>query len=223
MARMNRRKKEQLEMIADWVKEKLEDEGTGHDWLHITRVRRLSLLIAEAEGADLFITEAAALVHDLIDEKLSPQYKIPLRELRRRFSGWGIDNKTAEEIISIITKMSFRDRETYKGEKLSAEGMAVQDADRLDAIGAVGIARTFMYAGAKGQAMYREDAGDKGVPSAVGHFYEKLLLLKDLMNTKTGRRLAEHRHQVMAGFLHELKNECGCGEETALIDQESRL
>ncbi|ASB88788.1 MULTISPECIES: HD domain-containing protein [Bacillus] len=220
MAGMSQLKKKQISLIAEWVGGKLSDEGTGHDWLHIKRVQRLSLMIAKEEGADLFITEAAALVHDLIDEKLSARHRMPLSALKRQLSGFGIDNQAAEDIISIITKMSFRDREKYKDQKLSLEGQAVQDADRLDAMGAVGIARAFMYAGAKGHLLYREGSHDKNAPSAVGHFYEKLLLLKDLMNTKTGRRLAEHRHKLMRSFLSELKNECACTEQAAWIDRE---
>ncbi|KAA6451749.1 HD domain-containing protein [Bacillus swezeyi] len=208
MAGMNRQKEQQISRIAKWVKEKLSYEGTGHDWLHISRVRSLSLGIAKEEGADLFITEAAALVHDLIDEKLSEKHRVPLRELTSRFSEWNVEKEAAEKILGIITRMSFRDREKYKDTELSKEGMAVQDADRLDAIGAVGIARAFMYAGAKGHLLYHEGASENNIPSAASHFDEKLLHLKDLMNTQTGRTLAEKRHDLMLTFLNELRNEC---------------
>ncbi|MCY8381013.1 HD domain-containing protein [Bacillus haynesii] len=208
MAGLNQEQTEQIRLMSEWVKEKLAAEGTGHDWLHIERVRNVSLQIAKEEGADLFMTEACALLHDVSDE-----HRVPLQELKRHLSeDWKVDPETVDGILDIITRISFRDREKYKDEPLSKEGMAVQDADRLDAIGAVGIARALMYAGAKGHLLY----GSANAPTAVGHFYEKLLLLKDLMNTKTGRMLAEKRHKLMLEFLGELENECAFSRESRL-------
>ncbi|NPC92723.1 HD domain-containing protein [Bacillus sp. WMMC1349] len=216
---MNQEKERQLNQISKWVRGKLVDEGTGHDWLHITRVRSLSIEIAKKEGADLFMTEAAALTHDMMDEKLSEKHRVSVDELNKRFSEWKIEKDETDKILGIITNISFRNRDKYKGTKLSKEGMVVQDADRLDAIGAIGIARTFMYAGSKGHLLYHEGEFEN-IPSAVGHFDEKLLRLKDLMNTKTGRKLAERRHHLMVGFLKELKKECSCTVQTALLDEE---
>ena len=213
MAGLNQEQTEQIRLMSEWVRKKLAAEGTGHDWLHIERVRNISLQIAKEEGADLFVTEACALLHDMIDVKLDDEHRVPLDELKRRLSeDWKVDPGTVDGILAIITRMSFRDREKYKDERLSKEGMAVQDADRLDAIGAVGIARALMYAGAKGHLLY----GSANAPTAVGHFYEKLLLLKDLMNTKTGRMLAEKRHKLMLEFLGELENECAFSRESRL-------
>ncbi|MCY9227528.1 HD domain-containing protein [Bacillus haynesii] len=213
MAGLNHEQTEQIRLMSEWVKEKLAAEGTGHDWLHIERVRNVSFQIAKEEGADLFMTEACALLHDVIDEKLSDEHRVPLQELKRRLSeDWEVDPETVDGILAIITRISFRDREKYKNKPLSKEGMVVQDADRLDAIGAVGIARALMYAGAKGHLLY----GSGDAPTAVGHFYEKLLLLKDLMNTKTGRMLAEKRHKLMLEFLGELENECAFSRESRL-------
>ncbi|PAC96897.1 HD domain-containing protein [Bacillus paralicheniformis] len=213
MAGLNQEQTEQIRLMSEWVRKKLAAEGTGHDWLHIERVRNISLQIAKEEGADLFVTEASTLLHDMIDVKLDDEHRVPLDELKRRLSeDWKVDPGTIDGILAIITRMSFRDREKYKDERLSKEGMAVQDADRLDAIGAVGIARALMYAGAKGHLLY----GSANAPTAVGHFYEKLLLLKDLMNTKTGRMLAEKRHQLMLEFLGELENECAFSGESRL-------
>ncbi|MCY7754812.1 HD domain-containing protein [Bacillus haynesii] len=213
MAGLNHEQTEQIRLMSEWVKEKLAAEGTGHDWLHIERVRNVSFQIAKEEGADLFMTEACALLHDVIDEKLSDEHRVPLQELKRHLSeDWKVDPETVDGILAIITRISFRDREKYKDEPLSKEGMVVQDADRLDAIGAVGIARALMYAGAKGHLLY----GSGDAPNAVSHFYEKLLLLKDLMNTKTGRMLAEKRHKLMLEFLGELENECAFSRESRL-------
>ncbi|MFN2745672.1 MULTISPECIES: HD domain-containing protein [unclassified Bacillus (in: firmicutes)] len=223
MAGMNQQKRKQISQMSKWVKEKLAGEGTGHDWLHIKRVRSVSLAIAKEEGADLFITEAAALLHDVIDVKLSDEHRVSLEELYSRFVDWNVEEKAAAAIIGIITKISFRDREKYKDVKLSKEGMSVQDADRLDAIGAVGIARAFMYAGAKGHMLYSDGTPEHDIPSALKHFDEKLLHLKDLMNTKTGWMLAKQRHEVMLAFLKELKNECAAFSQTALIDRERGL
>lgn len=195
------RKLMQTEQIRTWVKSVLSGESTGHDWLHVSRVAELALNIGKKENANLFIVEAAALVHDLIDVKLPDAIRLSVSEVDERLVSLGAGKDEAERIIHIITRMSFRDREKLGKEPLSLEGKIVQDADRLDAIGAVGIARTFMFAGAKGHSLYGNDK------SAYAHFFSKLLLLKDMMNTDTARELADERHKFMLHFVSQLEKE----------------
>lgn len=192
------RKLMQTEQIRTWVKSVLSGESTGHDWLHVSRVAELALNIGKKENANLFIVEAAALVHDLIDVKLPDAIRLSVSEVDERLVSLGAGKDEAERIIHIITRMSFRDREKLGKEPLSLEGKIVQDADRLDAIGAVGIARTFMFAGAKGHSLYGNDK------SAYAHFFSKLLLLKDMMNTDAAREMADERHKFMLHFVSQL-------------------
>lgn len=187
----------QAEQIRTWVQSVLTGESSGHDWLHVSRVADLALYIGEKENADLFIVETAALVHDLIDVKLPDTVRLSVSEVYDQLVIFGIGKEDADRVIHIITRMSFRDR----GEPLSIEGKAVQDADRLDAIGAVGIARAFMFAGAKGHGLYGDDQ------SAYAHFFHKLLRLKDMMNTDTARELAEERHDFMLQFVRQLEKD----------------
>ncbi len=115
MAGLNQEQTEQICLMSEWVRKKLAAEGTGHDWLHIERVRNISLQIAKEEGADLFVTEASALLHDMIDVKLDDEHRVPLDELKRRLSeDWKVDPGTVDGILAIITRMSFRDRENIK-------------------------------------------------------------------------------------------------------------
>ncbi|MEC1614625.1 HD domain-containing protein [Bacillus mojavensis] len=191
----------QTEQIRTWVKSVLNGESSGHDWLHVSRVAKLALYIGKKEHADLFIVEAAALVHDLIDVKLPDAARLSVSEVYERLVSLGAGKDEAERIIHIITRMSFRDREKLGKEPLSLEGEIVQDADRLDAIGAVGIARAFMFAGAKGHSLYGNNK------SAYAHFFGKLLLLKDMMNTATARVIADERHKFMLRFISQLEKE----------------
>lgn len=195
------RKLMQTEQIRTWVKSVLSGESTGHDWLHVSRVAELALYIGKKENADLFVVEAAALVHDLIDVKLPDAIRLSVSEVDEQLVSLGAGKDEAERIIHIITRMSFRDREKLGKEPLSLEGKIVQDADRLDAIGAVGIARTFMFAGAKGHSLYGNDK------SAYAHFFSKLLLLKDMMNTDAAREAADERHKFMLHFVSQLEKE----------------
>ncbi|MED3000382.1 HD domain-containing protein [Bacillus velezensis] len=193
--------KEQLESVRNWVREKLINERTGHDWLHISRVATLSVYMAKEEGADLFITETAALVHDLIDAKLEKSERLTAGEVTERLAAFNI-----AEIADIITRMSFRHRELLIKRPLSLEGKVVQDADMLDAIGAAGIGRAFMFAGAKGHPMYGTQT------SVLAHIEDKLIKLKGLMNTKAGAGLAEERHQFLLQFAARIQKEAGIGK-----------
>lgn len=194
-----------------FVKNILGSDGSGHDWWHIHRVRTTALLIAKAEGADLFIVELAALLHDIDDWKLVGK-NITESNAKRWLSQNGVDPGIIEKICAIIDGVS------YKGANVNTttndpECKVVQDADRLDAIGAIGIARTFAYGGNRGRGIYDPaiapvmhdnfaEYQNSNAPT-INHFYEKLLLLKDQMQTPTGRALAMLRHDFMLRFLDQ--------------------
>ena len=198
--------------VATYVEQKLSGEGSGHDWWHIVRVRNMAKNLALAEGGDSFICQLAALVHDLVDDKLVADEGLALTEVRDLLTRLGVRSDQTDQVLAIIQAIS------YKGGSqnhldLTLEGQIVQDADRLDAIGAIGIARTMAYSGYHGRVIhdpevavrqnmtleeYRSHQG-----TAITHFYEKLLLLKDLMNTKTAQELAKRRHAFMEAYLEQ--------------------
>ena len=192
-----------------YVKSLLEKDSSGHDWWHIHRVRGLARKIAANEGANIFICELTALLHDLADEKLFGDEEKGLEGINDWLKKNDVNEGDRQHILAIIKTMSFKGGTNLPVETL--EGKVVQDADRLDAIGAIGIGRTFAYAGAKGQLMYdpaipvREEMTKEeyrhGKSTAINHFYEKLLKLKHLMNTDYGKKLAEERHQYLEEFL----------------------
>ncbi|MER2063181.1 MAG: HD domain-containing protein [Alkalibacterium sp.] len=199
----------------EMVREKLLNEGTGHDWYHIERVWKTAVTLAEKEKANRFIVELAALLHDLIDDKLVSDKDEAVQEVMYWLEGVGVTSKDSEKILEIIETISFKGGNSKKLRTLEAQ--IVQDADRLDAIGAIGIARCFAYAGSKGDPLFdpelsvrermTEEEYRKGKSSAVHHFYEKLLKLKDLMNTKAARDVAEERHAFMEEYLTRFFNE----------------
>lgn len=198
-----------------YVKSILEDDSSGHDWWHIHRVRSLARKIAANEGANIFICELTALLHDLADEKLIGDEEKGLNSIHDWLERNEVNKNDIQHILSIIRTMSFKGGNNVAVETLEAK--VVQDADRLDALGAIGIGRTFAYAGAKGQLMYdpsipvrdemTKEEYRKGESTAINHFYEKLLKLKDLMNTEYGRELAEERHQYLEEFLQRFLDE----------------
>lgn len=199
------------------VKEKLEGTESGHDWFHIERVWKLSLYIQEKEGGDKLVIELAALLHDIADPKFhNGDETIATKIVTGFLSQQKADQETIDKVIFIIENMSFKNRKEVP-ENLPLELKIVQDADRLDAIGAIGIARTFNFGGYKNNLMYHPDIEPKLDQSkeeykksngtTINHFYEKLLLLKDLLNTKTAKEIAEHRHQFMLRFLDEFYKE----------------
>ncbi|GAJ99275.1 HD domain-containing protein [Geomicrobium sp. JCM 19055] len=201
--------KDQIEVTKQYVQSLLLNERTGHDWYHIERVTKLAHYIAEREGANLFIVKMAALLHDLADDKVAADEESGLKQVVDWLKSQEIPFEDQQKILSIITTISFKGGNGSPVESLEAK--VVQDADRLDALGAIGIARTFVYAGAKGDPMYDPtiDVRDKmtkeeyrhGKSSAIHHFYEKLLKLRGLMNTKTGKQLANERHEQLKQFL----------------------
>lgn len=197
------------------VRAQLEGEGSGHDWHHIERVWKQASILAEMEKADNYVVQLAALVHDLADDKVVESEKEGLERIQYFLEGEGVSEKVVEHVLEIVQSMSFSKGKTMR----TLEGKVVQDADRLDAIGAIGIARAFTYAGSKGRPIFdptfevREEMTQEeyrnGDSSTIHHFYEKLLKLKDLMNTEAAIQLAEERHSFMEEFLDQFYQEMG--------------
>lgn len=199
------------------VKQKLEGTESGHDWFHIERVWKLSSYIQEREGGDQQVIELAALLHDIADPKFHNGDETLAAKIVNEFlTKQKLDNETIGKVIFIIENMSFKNRNDAP-QNLPLELKIVQDADRLDAIGAIGIARTFNFGGYKNNLIYHPDIPPKinqtkeeykkSNGTTINHFYEKLLLLKDLMNTNTAKDLATERHQLMLNFLDEFYRE----------------
>ncbi len=190
-----------------------EGDSGGHDIWHTVRVHDLAMAICLREGGDMEVVRLAALLHDADDRKLFGDNGHA--NARRFMDSERIDMGVQERIMGIIDQVSFRGTDSVTPDSL--EGMIVQDADRLDAIGAVGIARAFAYGGSRGRPMHvpgegpnlgmDDDAYRRNEGTTVNHFHEKLLLLRDMMNTPTARRMAEHRHDFMVSFLDEFSAE----------------
>ncbi len=200
-----------------FVKEKLKNAEGGHDWFHIERVYKNALLIAEGETCNLLIVALGALLHDIADSKFYPDASggdetIGPKIAREFLESENVDEVTIQHIVNIIENISFKGGNTKKAFS-SIELNIVQDADRLDAIGAIGIARTFHYGGFKNRAIYdpniapklhmTKEEYKKSEAPTINHFYEKLLLLKNKMNTETGKQLAQERHLFMEKFLSQ--------------------
>ncbi|WP_257350438.1 HD domain-containing protein [Pseudalkalibacillus decolorationis] len=205
-----------LKQIEDYVKEKLQDDTSGHDWFHIERVRKLAITISEKEQANRFICEAAALLHDVIDDKIVDDEEQAVIGVEELLNELGVAKSDCIHIIEIITTMSFKGGSQHGMSTI--EGKVVQDADRIDALGAIGIARTFMYAGAKGHPMHdpkipprlktmSKEEYRNGKSTAMNHFYEKLLKLKSRINTETALQIAEERHTVIEQFVEDFLEE----------------
>jgi len=200
-----------------FVKTTLKNAEGGHDWFHILRVWNNSKLIAQHENVDLFIVELGALLHDIADSKFHNGDETIGPKIARNFlKSQQINTEIITHVEHIISNISFKGG-NFEQKFTSPELDVVQDADRLDAIGAIGIARCFNYGGYKNRLLYdpeippklnqtKEEYKNSKAPT-INHFYEKLLLLKDKMNTKTGRRLAEERHLYMEQFLTQFYNE----------------
>ena len=210
-------KKQTIENTIAFVKETLKNAEGGHDWFHIERVYKNALLISKQENVDIYIVQLAALLHDIADSKFHNGDEHIGPEIAEKFL---LKEKTSKDIIDhviqIIKNISYKGG-NFKKSFHSKEFDVVQDADRLDAIGAVGIARCFNYGGFKNRAIYepeiqpnlemtKEDYKNSTAPS-INHFYEKLLLLKDKMNTKTAKKIAEERHEFMKTFLEQFYGE----------------
>ncbi len=202
-----------------FVKKQLKNAEGGHDWFHIERVYKNALLIAKNEDVDKLVVALGALLHDIADSKFHDGDETVGPKIAREFLfGLNVDSAVIEHVIRIIENISFKggnEAQKFKSPELDV----VQDADRLDAIGAIGIARTFNYGGFKNRALYDPEikpnlkmtnAQYKASDApTINHFYEKLLLLKDRMNTKAGLRIANERHQYMMLFLEQFYAEWG--------------
>ncbi len=206
-----------IENTISFVKEKLAGAEAGHDWFHIERVWKLSKKIAETERCNTDIVELSALLHDIADPKFhNGDETIALTVSREFLENQHAEERTIEQVLFIIKNISFKNRGEAP-ENLPVELKIVQDADRIDAIGAIGIARTFNFGGFKNNLMYdpniepklemSKEEYKKSNGTTINHFYEKLLLLKDLMNTKEGKKIAEERHDFMLLFLDQFYKE----------------
>ena len=203
----------QIEKTIAFVKHQLSNAEGGHDWFHIQRVLNNAMLIAKNENVDVFTVQLGALLHDIADSKFHNGDETVGPKVAREFlMEIDVDSAVIEHVVKIIENVSFAGGNQLKNFN-SLELDVIQDADRLDAIGAIGIARTFNYGGFKNRAMFnpdikpnlemtKEEYKASNTPT-INHFYEKLLLLKDKMNTKTGRKIAADRHQFMEQFLEQ--------------------
>ncbi len=206
-----------LKKTENFTKEALSNEGTGHDWWHIERVRNNARLINSTEKANGFVIELAVLLHDVGDRKVIKQeeddYSIAENFLKKQ----GVSTEVIQHVMFIIQNMSFSKSLNNKKENVSKEFYIVQDADRLDAIGAIGVARAFVYGGSKGKPMHDPSKKAQKINttknyrklngSTFHHFEEKLLLLKDLMNTKAAKKIAEKRNSFMKKYLEQFLDE----------------
>ena len=210
---------EYIDRTIEFVKEKLEGAEAGHDWWHIERVYRNSLLIAQTEQVDSLVVSLAALLHDIADSKFHDGDETLGPKIAEEFLGsLGLNEATILKVVDIIRNISFKNSlSRVKISPKSEEFKVVQDADRLDAIGAIGIARAFNYGGFKNRIFYdpeikpnlgmtKEEYKKSNAPT-INHFYEKLLILKEQMNTQTARILAEERHDFMLEFLNRFFQE----------------
>lgn len=177
-------------------------DSSGHDYAHTFRVYRLAGRIARQEGADVALVELAALLHDVDDHKLSPDTAENKDRAVSFLRSQSMPEADIQKIVHIIDRISFS-RNTLPPDTL--EGQCVQDADRLDAMGAIGIARAFAFGGSHGRPIHDSTGADPN--TGIAHFYDKLLLLKDRMNTNTGRELAQHRHEFLQTYLTEFLSE----------------
>lgn len=207
--------KDLLEKTLLFIKKRFQDDYSGHDYYHSVRVYNLATFICKKEKADLEIVQLASLLHDVDDYKLFGENVGSYLNAEKFLKDNKISDKKIKFICDIISSISFKGIDTQVPE--SKEGKIVQDADRLDAIGAIGIARAFAYGGSKNRAMhipyekprdnmnFKEYSASNG--TTINHFYEKLLKLKDLMNTRTAKKIAEYRHNYMKDFLTEFFDE----------------
>lgn len=202
-----------------FVQQQLEGAEGGHDWFHIERVYNNALLIAQGEACDLLVVQLGALLHDVADSKFHNGDETVGPKVARGFlESQGVDEEVIVHVVNIIENISFKGG-NFEKKFASIELDIVQDADRLDALGAIGIARAFNYGGFKNRALYdpaiapnltmsKEEYKASTTPT-INHFYEKLLLLKDRFNTETGKKIAEGRHQYMENFLAQFYAEWG--------------
>ncbi|MEJ1221626.1 HD domain-containing protein [Sediminicola sp. 1XM1-17] len=208
-----------VEETIAFVKETLKGAEGGHDWFHIQRVFKNTLLIAKDEQVNILVVSLGALLHDIADAKFHGGDETVGPMLAKEFlTSIDVDSQTIDHVVKIIENISYKSSlDTSTARFASPELEVVQDADRLDAIGAMGIARAFNYGGFKNRELYNPEIAPnpnmskeeykKSTAPTINHFYEKLLLLKDKMNTKSGKKLAEARHQFMLDYLEQFFKE----------------
>ena len=201
-----------IDNALEYIKEIFSGDSSGHDYYHTVRVYKIATELAKQENADVNIVQLAALLHDVDDIKLSPKTHDTKKNAVNFMTNNGVDEKVIDVVCKIIDEVSFAGTDTVVPGTI--EGKCVQDADRLDAMGAIGIARVFAYGGSKGRKIYdpdikpltnmnKADYRQNHNSTSVNHFYEKLLLLKDMMNTETAKEMAKHRQTVMEEYLVE--------------------
>lgn len=205
-----------VEKIAAIVKDKFSGDSGGHDWYHMERVWKMARQLGRAEDADLFIVELAALLHDWADWKISADQAKDTEVMKQLLRDQNVSEAQIEHICDVIDNVSFKGLAKRSTQK-TIEGKVVQDADRLDAIGAIAIARVFAYGGHRGRPIH-DPAIDLNLKltdkeyltterSGIAHFYDKLLHLKDQINTKSAKKIAEDRHRFMAEYLERFLDE----------------
>lgn len=210
-------KDEIIQIIEKYVKELCKNESSGHDWWHIKRVYNNAMLINKKEKADEFIITVITLIHDVYDHKFyKGEISTKIEELLKELGVYSyLSNEDIENIIHSCVNLGFSANFTGKKE-ISKEGMIVQDADRLDSIGAIGIARVFAYGGKKGDLIYdpynnelvdENEYYKSGSRTSISHFYDKLLKIKDMMNTETAKTIANERHKYLEEFLKQFFDE----------------
>jgi len=206
-----------IQKTITYVKQELANAEGGHDWWHIERVWKTAKQIAKSERVDVLIVELGALLHDIADSKFNGgDETVGPRKAREFLATQDVSSEVIDHVILIIENISFKggkEAQKFKSPELDV----VQDADRLDALGAIGIARTFNFGGFKNREIYNptippnlhmtKEEYKKSTAPSINHFYEKLLLLKDLMNTATGKAMAQQRHDYMEGFLEQFYKE----------------
>ena len=200
----------------EYVYDALNNEGSGHDWWHVFRVTNNAIEIAKYEEADIYICELAALLHDIADGKLNESEEAGQKRVHTWLVDNGVSSETLDHVMDIVSKMSFKGG-NQKEDVSTLEGKIVQDADRLDAMGAIGIARVMCYPGHVGRPIHdpamkpRENLTleeyRNGKDTAIMHFYEKLLKLKDTMNTSYATKLAQGRHEFLKVYLDQFYQE----------------
>ena len=199
---------EKIKMTEEFVRKNMNGYDSGHDWWHIERVRKLAIFINDKEAlADPFIVDVTALLHDTADSKFAGGNSDQAYSMIGGFLDQCGMSETKDQVLSVIKNISFSNK--TKTDITNAPLLhVIQDADRLDAIGAIGIARAFNYGGFRNNSIYvpGDESGNQG-KSTIGHFYDKLLKLRDLMNTETGRKIAAERHEILEKFLQQFYGE----------------
>lgn len=210
-------REEILRRTEAFARERMAGDGSGHDWWHVHRVRAMALRLAREEGADAYVVELAALLHDVADHKLhGGDDTVGPRVTREWLESARADTDTIRHVEHIVRDLSFKGAGVPTPMR-TVEGKVVQDADRLDAIGAMGIARAFAFGGSRNRPLHDPDAPPEmhasferykaGKGGTINHFHEKLLLLRDRMNTASARRIADGRHRFMEQFLDRFHQE----------------